>query len=349
MAAAMKQGTILCAILLLLGDFILADDCLLEVVRDPVSQFKSKTSHIPAIEISDVIALSLGMSTEPVLYTGLQSSDIFHRPCATLSLVWEVTPGTLDTCSMSQHESISFRTVRDYILSQFGEEGPVVVDYASNIKLTKTPKALDGSLKSIPRTLDGMLETLQQEDSVLHSNDVGSLNASRSADLNFLSELQLIKEVFDQVSQNSDSVVDGTPDLYTFVLTGLREIQEEYGLDSSQAEDAAKVMNEFLSKIYKELDSLYQNNILITVIKVQKSPSLRRMIRQATPTEAPPAEPDYNLATNYSSEFPYMFNIILWLVVIFAVSVFAVSYLIGSMDPGDTIIYRMTSQRIKME
>lgn len=52
-----------------------------------------------------------------------------------------------------------------------------------------------------------------------------------------------------QVSQNSDSVVDGTPDLYTFVLTGLREIQEEYGLDSSQAEDAAKVMNEFLSKV----------------------------------------------------------------------------------------------------
>lgn len=43
---------------------VLADDCLLEVVRDPVSQFKSKTSHIPAIEISDVIALSLGMSTE---------------------------------------------------------------------------------------------------------------------------------------------------------------------------------------------------------------------------------------------------------------------------------------------
>ncbi|PIK54806.1 putative renin receptor [Apostichopus japonicus] len=339
MAAAMKQGTILCAILLLLGDFILADDCLLEVVRDPVSQFKSKTSHIPAIEISDVIALSLGMSTEPVSYTGLQSSDIFHRPCATLSLVWEVTPGILDTCSMSQHESISFRTVRDYILSQFGEEGPVVVDYASNIKLTKTPKALDGSLKSIPRTLDGMLETLQQEDTVLHSNDVGSLNASKSADLNFLSELQLIKKF----------LIKWTPDLYTFVLTGLREIQEEYGLDSSQAEDAAKVMNEFLSKIYKELDSLYKNNILITVIKVQKSPSLRRMIRQATPTEAPPAEPDYNLATNYSSEFPYMFNIILWLVVIFAVSVFAVSYLIGSMDPGDTIIYRMTSQRIKME
>lgn len=48
-----------------------------------------------------------------------------------------------------------------------------------------------------------MLETLQQEDSVLYSNDVGSLNESKSSDLNFLSELQLIKEVFDQVRKKS--------------------------------------------------------------------------------------------------------------------------------------------------
>lgn len=68
-------------------------------------------------------------------------------------------------------------------------------------QLTKTPKELDRSLASIPRTLNGMLEILQREDSLLNSNDVGSLNVSSQVDLNFLSELQLIREVFDIVSR----------------------------------------------------------------------------------------------------------------------------------------------------
>lgn len=349
MAEATTQRTILCAILLCLGEFVLANDCLLEVVRDPTGQFKSATSYIPVFEISDVVSLSLGMATEPVSYSGLQSGDIFHRPSASLSLIWEVTPGSVDTCSISKHDSINFRSTRDYILSAFDDEGPVIVDYASSIKLTKTPKELDRSLASIPRTLNGMLEILQGEDSLLNSNDVGSLNVSSQVDLNFLSELQLIREVFDIVSQNYDAVIDGTPDMYSFVLSGLREIQKEYGPDSPQARDAANFMGQFLDEMYDKVDNLYKKNILITVIKVQKAQTIRRMIRAITARDTPTNSSDLNLATNYSNNFPYLFNIILWLSIIFAVAVLAISYMIGSMDPGDTIIYRMTSQRIKME
>lgn len=66
-------------------------------------------------------------------------------------------------------------------------------------------------------------------------------------------------------------------------------------------------------------------------------------------TPGPDTPEHYNVATNYPEYYPAMFNILLWFVVIFALAVYAASYMLASMDPGDTIIYRMTSQRIKME
>lgn len=45
-----------------------------------------------------------------------------------------------------------------------------------------------------------------------------------------------------------------------------------------------------------------------------------------------------------------MFNIILWFGVVMVFTLVAISYAIGTMDPGrDSIIYRMTSTRMKKE
>lgn len=59
---------------------------------------------------------------------------------------------------------------------------------------------------------------------------------------------------------------------------------------------------------------------------------------------------DLNLAKTYSEDYPVIFNIILWFGVVLAFSLLAISYAIASMDPGrDSIIYRMTSNRIKKD
>ena len=61
-------------------------------------------------------------------------------------------------------------------------------------------------------------------------------------------------------------------------------------------------------------------------------------------------DPDYNLAWDYSDDFPAMFNIILWLSVLLIITVFIISYGMWNIDPGrDSIIYRMTSQRLKKD
>ena len=52
----------------------------------------------------------------------------------------------------------------------------------------------------------------------------------------------------------------------------------------------------------------------------------------------------------YSEMYPIFFNIFLWGGIAFALVIFAVAYGIWVMDPGkDSIIYRMTSQRIKKD
>lgn len=62
------------------------------------------------------------------------------------------------------------------------------------------------------------------------------------------------------------------------------------------------------------------------------------------------AEEDLNLAGSYSEDYPVIFNIILWFGVLMVFSTLAITYAIGSMDPGrDSIIYRMTSTRIKKD
>lgn len=57
-----------------------------------------------------------------------------------------------------------------------------------------------------------------------------------------------------------------------------------------------------------------------------------------------------NLATEYSEDYPIIFNISLWLLVVLVISLYVICLVMWYMDPGrDSIIYRMTSQRIKME
>lgn len=58
----------------------------------------------------------------------------------------------------------------------------------------------------------------------------------------------------------------------------------------------------------------------------------------------------YNLAYPYNYNYSVIFNIILWMMIGFALAVIVISYNLWNMDPGyDSIIYRMTNQKIRMD
>ena len=57
-----------------------------------------------------------------------------------------------------------------------------------------------------------------------------------------------------------------------------------------------------------------------------------------------------NLASKYDSMFPVIFNIWFWLLVVIALATYSISVAMWNMDPGrDSIIYRLTEQKIKNE
>ena len=57
-----------------------------------------------------------------------------------------------------------------------------------------------------------------------------------------------------------------------------------------------------------------------------------------------------NLAAPVDPQYGVIFNIVLWMSILIGVSVLFISIGIWNMDPGrDSIIYRMTSQRMKKD
>lgn len=77
----------------------------------------------------------------------------------------------------------------------------------------------------------------------------------------------------------------------------------------------------------------------------------RRERRAAVRAAQVKADPNKaNLGPEYSEDYPIIFNIWLWLVIVLVLSLYAVCVIMWYMDPGrDSIIYRMTSQRIKTD
>ena len=51
----------------------------------------------------------------------------------------------------------------------------------------------------------------------------------------------------------------------------------------------------------------------------------------------------------FTDDFPAIFNIVLFLAIVLSTAVLAAAFAIGGMDPGDSIIYRMTNPRMKKD
>nr|KAG5688009.1 hypothetical protein BaRGS_022950 [Batillaria attramentaria] len=191
-------------------------------------------------------------------------------------------------------------------------------------------------------------------DSVLSRLNIGSLNSSDTPDLKLMAEMQMVDHVLKTLQEKEGLMKGKTPDLFSFVFTGLKHVADAHGADSARTKDAHRVMSDFIDSVTQDFRKLYKDNVVVEVLTVpapeKKLVRKTRSLLQQTTTPAPSGKNDYNLAWDYDQDFPAMFNIILWLMVLLAVSVFIISYGMWNIDPGrDSIIYRMTSQRLKKD
>lgn len=93
-------------------------------------------------------------------------------------------------------------------------------------------------------------------------------------------------------------------------------------------------------------------NLLVMLLTVDESLQVhKRSVRQANPSVTGTTQDmALNVATFYNDQYPAIFNLFFWITLAIAVAIYGISYSMWNMDPGlDTVIYRMTSQRIKKD
>ena len=100
-----------------------------------------------------------------------------------------------------------------------------------------------------------------------------------------------------------------------------------------------------------DMYSLYGGNAVVELVTVKSfDASLVRKSRTILEAKQETAPNPYNLAYKYNLEYSVVFNLVLWIMIGLALAVIITSYNIWNMDPGyDSIIYRMTNQKIRMD
>ncbi|KAH8232308.1 hypothetical protein KR032_003971, partial [Drosophila birchii] len=167
-----------------------------------------------------------------------------------------------------------------------------------------------------------------------------NLNPSlHSADKQFLQEVGFINAAADHLAEMAK------PSNVLLLRVSVNGVAMAHGEKSVAMDEANKLLSAAISRLLAA--SQKSSDSVLFVQSTEKDVAVSRAKRDALAADA--SNP-FNLATYYNSDYPVIFNIILWFMVVFGLSLLAICYAIAAMDPGrDSIIYRMTSTRIKKD
>lgn len=355
-------------LLLLCSSQVMGD--LLHITHAPgyVKFLEKPTQDLPASDIPKMISHSLGLSSSEMNWNGMLQGSLFKRPKANV-IVTVVGHDEMDETPLKPksiakypvHNDVPFvdieQVTNNFQRTLFGSTPLMVELLADNTNIDV--KSEHEIFKKLPSTRQKLNELLLKDNSVLKHFDIGTMNVSHSADVALLEELQMIRNIMDKLKSNPGYLKTKTPDFYSFTISGLKDVAQQHGSQSSQVASATKLLNDFIDKMTTEFRQLYKDGVMVEVlvtkpihgVLVRKARSLMQAVTQSpvTPTPSSPVR-KLNIAVSYSEEYPAIFNIILWGMIVLAVSLFIICHGIWNMDPGrDSVIYRMTSQRLKKE
>ncbi|NXA77697.1 RENR protein, partial [Thryothorus ludovicianus] len=326
------------------------------ILRSPQSVvFRDGSWPIPGERIPDVAALTMGFSVDEDLpWPGLAVGDLFHRPQATvLVTVKGVDKLPVKGLSYPIENAVPFSldSVANAIHTLFSEEMPVVLQLAPSEERVYMVGKANAVFEDLSVTLRQLRSRLFQDSSILSSLPLNSLSRNNEVDLLFLSELQVLHDITSLLSRHKHLARDHSPDLYSLELSGLDEVGKRYGEDSQQFKDASQILVDSLQKFADEMFNLYGGNAVVEVVAVKEFNSpLSRKTRSILQASQSKKENPYNLAYPYNYDYSVIFNIVLWMMIGLALAVIVISYNLWNMDPGyDSIIYRMTNQKIRMD
>ncbi|XP_064639305.1 renin receptor-like [Lineus longissimus] len=323
-------------------------------------KFLENAGKISSSEIPKAVSLAMGFSVDRDMeWKGLAESNPFKRPKASVVIAIETSVPVRPAHALSypvenDYPVVQLESVVNNIESTFLEKNPLIVDLAADNTMFELKSRHADIFHRLPSTLANTIPFLKRSGSILDTMETGTLNVTNKPDLALLAELQIIKEIMFAIKDHKNLLEDSTPDLFSFGLTGLKDVVSSYGEESQITKDAVQLVEKFVEQITSEFQKFYKDNVVIEVVTLP--PADGRLIRKsrsllADPTKAPQTDKKkYNLGEDYDEMYPVAFNIILWMMIVLALALFAVSLGLWHMDPGrDSIIYRMTSQRMKKE
>lgn len=166
-------------------------------------------------------------------------------------------------------------------------------------------------------------------------------------DQEFIDEINTLNVITEQIR---DGVItnDFEPDLITIKFLALHAVSDLHGENSSATNEAKQILLDEIDRLNTALKKTYSDRVLVAFSTNDASHT--RRTREAPADTKETEDNSMNRAKTYSSNYPVIFNIILWFGVIMVFTLLAISMAIGYMDPGrDSIIYRMTSTRMKKD
>ncbi|XP_060715779.1 renin receptor isoform X2 [Tachysurus vachellii] len=326
----------------------------LTVLRSPkYVNFRSGNWPLAGEKIPDLVALTMGFSVlEDLEWPGLAAGSLFQRPRSNALITVRGIdsldlPSNISTYPLENTVPFTLDSVANSIHTLFAESTPVVLQLAPSEERLYMMGMANTVFEDLPVTLQQIRTRLSQDGSVLPSLPLNSLSRNNEADLLFLSEIQVLHDI-----SALHLAKDQAPDLFSLELAGMEELSRRYGTDSPQFKDAREILVAALQKFADEVYGVYGSNAVVEVVTVKtfETPLSRktRSILEAKQMSNPGSP--YNLAYKYNFEYAVVFNIVLWLMILLALAVIVISYNLWNMDPGyDSIIYRMTNQKIRMD
>jgi len=287
---------------------------------------KAGYTNLKTSQLDDLLAASLGYTPKSSKWNGLTVSSPFGHPTA--ALVLAVHGGGARVAQ----EGTTYGLDEDITLETIYHD----------LKETVHGRSLRPTQFKHFSTYDSYGET-----SLSDLPELVHMKADKEPDSTFLREMVTLPQIVEKIEKSNMSAAENEQDIFFLEIHSLAELVKEYGINSQQVAEAGNMLRSQLEKVSLRMRNLYSDSIIVmtTMIDQVEQPSSTRSILQSAESGG-----DYNLAVEYSENYPAIFNIVLWGSIVLSLSILAISVSMATMDPGrDSIIYRMTNPRMKKD
>lgn len=314
------------AIFLLFSLFVAANCDQLSILYSPKALEFHGHARLDAESVSDVFGAALGYSVaHSTEWDGLVVKDPFNMANGAVVVVAEGI------------DSLPLEGAQTYEL--YGGSGSESLGELIQKSADHNGISFEVDLKESSDSFSTPLGTVQPDDDDVKPQYLKP--KSNKADSDFMRQIAFINGLSDLLVTSTDESV---PTVH-IVRVSLEALLAAHEPSSQAIAEAKKLLSNAMLELQTAAEKAFDGAVVVGLITSTEAPLVRSK-RQAGETD----DGDYNIAMKYDSNYPVIFNIILWFSVVLVFSLLAISIAIATMDPGrDSIIYRMTSTRMKKE